>query len=39
MIFSIEPRKKIGTTSVAYWEDFLTEEDINKILSHLIRMH
>jgi hypothetical protein len=33
MIFSIEPRKKIGTTSVAYWEDFLTEEDINKILN------
>lgn len=32
MIFPIEPRKKIGTTSVAYWEDFLTEEDINKIL-------
>lgn len=33
MIFSIEPKKKFGTTSVAYWEDFLTEEDINKILN------
>jgi PKHD-type hydroxylase len=33
MIFSIEPKKKFETTSVAYWENFLTEEDINKILN------
>ena len=33
MIFSIEPRKKFETTSFAYWENFLTEDDINKILS------
>lgn len=33
MIFQIKPRKKFGTNSYAYWEDFLTEEEINKILN------
>lgn len=33
MIFNITPRNKFGTTTQAFWENFLTEEDIKKILS------
>jgi len=33
MIFPVQPRQKFGTVDLAYWEDFLTEEDIHKIIS------
>jgi len=33
MIFNIKPRNKFGTSTHAFWENFLTEEDIKKILS------
>jgi PKHD-type hydroxylase len=33
MIYSIPPRSVPGKDSLAYWEDFLTEEDINLILA------
>ena len=33
MIFGIEPRNIPGKDSFAYWEGFLSEEDINQILA------
>lgn len=33
MIYSIPPRNVPGKDDIAYWEDFLTEEDINLILA------
>jgi len=33
MIFGIEPRNLPGKDSFAYWEEFLSEEDINQILA------
>jgi PKHD-type hydroxylase len=33
MIYSIPPRHSVGEDFVAYWEGFLTKEDINKILA------
>jgi PKHD-type hydroxylase len=33
MIYSIPPRNTFGKEPVAFWEDFLTEEDINLILA------
>ncbi len=33
MIYPIPPRSVPGKDSLAYWEDFLTQEDINLILA------
>jgi PKHD-type hydroxylase len=33
MIFPIEPRNIANRNNIAYWQDFLTEEDLNIILS------
>ena len=34
MIFTINPKNKFGISYLAFWEDFLTQEDINKIISY-----
>lgn len=33
MIYPIPPRQSKGKSQVAYWENFLTDEEINKILA------
>jgi PKHD-type hydroxylase len=33
MIFPIEPRNIVGKDSIAYWQDFLSADDLNTILA------